>query len=385
MLTEDGCRKRRERLWERLPPDVNAVLVADPRHVGYLSNFWVNPLSFSFGERGLLICERSGRTVLLADNFTRKSVSAEPYVGEEILTDWYDHRHSVENRDHALFEALGKVSAIEGGTLLFEAEWTPAMCGEVVRDFVKADAALHYGDEQTLGSLLRDLRREKLPDEIDALKACMAAGDAGHAAAFEAVKAGATDLDVYCAVQAAAEQAAGRPGLVYGDFRASTPQKPKAGGLPANKTLSDGELFILDYSIVLDAYRSDFTNTLAVGTPTDDQQKLFDACVAAMKSAEGVLKAGAEAKAVYDAASSVLEDAGYGKLAHHAGHGLGMGHPEPPILVPESVDVLRENDVVTLEPGAYIEGVGGVRVENNYRITADGFECLSGHRIALTK
>ena len=66
-----------------------------------------------------------------------------------------------------------------------------------------------------------------------------------------------------------------------------------------------------------------------------------------------------------------------GPLVHHAGHGLGLEHPEPPILVSESTDELRVGDVVTLEPGCYREGVGGVRVENNYLITEDGYEQLN--------
>ena len=81
----------------------------------------------------------------------------------------------------------------------------------------------------------------------------------------------------------------------------------------------------------------------------------------------------------------MIKAAGYPALPHHAGHGLGLGHPEPPILVPESDDVLLPGDVVTLEPGSYIDGVGGVRVEHNYVITADGCRRLSNHQLRLTR
>ena len=80
----------------------------------------------------------------------------------------------------------------------------------------------------------------------------------------------------------------------------------------------------------------------------------------------------------------VFEEAGYGQFfPHHAGHGLGLGHPEPPILVPHSEDVLLAGDVVTLEPGLYVPGVGGIRIEHNYQITESGSVCLSQHEIAL--
>ena len=75
--------------------------------------------------------------------------------------------------------------------------------------------------------------------------------------------------------------------------------------------------------------------------------------------------------------------AGHGPLVHHAGHGIGLEHPEPPILVPESRDVLLAGDVVTLEPGVYLQGVGGIRIENNYLVTDNGCERLSHHNIAL--
>ncbi len=185
-------------------------------------------------------------------------------------------------------------------------------------------------------------------------------------------------------MQSAAIEAAGRPGLIYGDFRAVNAKTPKLGGLPTNHVLEKGEMFILDYSVVLDGYRSDFTNTLAVGSASDEQDMIFRLCESALEAGENALKAGVQAKDIYAAVSKPLEEAGYGALAHHAGHGIGLAHPEPPILVPESDDVLKAGDVVTLEPGLYVEGIGGVRIENNYLITPAGAEKLNNHLIALT-
>ena len=380
MLTKTGCDARRKRLWDSLPAHVEWVLLADPRSLLYLANFWVQPLSFSFGERGLLWLERSGTATLLADNFTRRSAATEPYVDREIIEDWYDHKHSVINRDHALLHGVRQIAGdLKGRTGAPETEWLPLAAAEILG----IEGTDPIGPD--LGSIIRHLRRQKEPDEIAQMKLCMRATEAGHRRAREVIRPGISELDVYREVQSAAIAEAGRPALVYGDFKATNAATPKAGGLPTDggKRLSEGDLFILDYSVMLDGYRSDFTNTYAVGTATEPQQKLFDACVAAMQRGETVLKAGAECAEVYRQVSSVLEAAGYGKLSHHAGHGLGIGHPEPPILVPDSTDTLLAGDVVTLEPGAYIEGVGGVRVENNYLITDTGYERLSNHEIAL--
>ena len=69
----------------------------------------------------------------------------------------------------------------------------------------------------------------------------------------------------------------------------------------------------------------------------------------------------------------------------HSGHGLGLGHPEPPYFVPESSDTLQVGDVVALEPGLYVEGTGGMRYERNYLITSGGFETLSNHEIRIAQ
>ena len=97
------------------------------------------------------------------------------------------------------------------------------------------------------------------------------------------------------------------------------------------------------------------------------------------------MRAGVAAADVYHAVYRPYVEADKtAAFTHHAGHGLGLAHPEAPILVPASEDVLEAGDVLTLEPGAYVEGIGGMRIEHNYLITAEGFERLSQHEISLT-
>jgi Xaa-Pro aminopeptidase len=380
MLTEQGCLERRKRLWDALPDDCEWVLIADPRHVLYFANFLVNPISFSTSERGLLLLERSGKATLIAENFTRRTATSEPFVDDEIGSGaeqkWYDHRHSVQNRDHALFDLLLSVSDRMKRRGLVEAEWLPVMAAD--RLGLGSDALT--GD---VGSVVRKLRRQKHDDEIALLEKCMRACAAGHARALEAAAEGVSELDVYREIQSAAIAEAGCPAIVYGDFRPTNAEIHKRGGLPTTEKLKTGDMLIVDYSVVLSGYRSDFTNTIAIGEMTAEQEKIFSICEGAMAAGEGVFKAGAAAKDVYNAASAVMEEAGFTPLAHHAGHGLGLGHPEAPILVSKSEDTLLAGDVVTLEPGMYVEGVGGVRIEHNYLITESGYRRLSNHRIAL--
>jgi Xaa-Pro aminopeptidase len=384
MLTKEGCASRRRRLWDTVPADVQWLLIADPRHVNYLANFWVHPLSFSAGERGWLLLERDNGATLLSDNFSIGSSASEPHCDRQVVDEWYDHRHSATNRDHSLVNALQKVApSLAGRPGLVEAEWLPVAALDVLR---AGDLRNYPADKNgpSLGTEIRALRRQKEPDELTLLRQCMRATDAGHARAWDIIRTGISEMDIFREVQSTALATAARPGLIYGDFRATTMKQPHLGGLPTSYRLQLGDLFILDYSVVLNGYRSDFTNTIAVGVPTIKQQETFLVCAAALRAGESVLRAGTRAADVYAAVSKAFTDAGRAPLPHHAGHGIGLAHPEPPIFVPESEDVLLAGDVVTLEPGSYEAGVGGMRFEHNYLITETGAERLSNHRISLT-
>ena len=215
----------------------------------------------------------------------------------------------------------------------------------------------------------------------------MRAGEAAHAAALARVEPGMTELDAYLIVQQAAMKALGEQAIVYGDFASGPRCERERGGPPTSRAIERGDLLLLDFSVVVSGYRGDFTNTFAVGAdPTARQRELFEACVGAFDAGEALLKPGTPARAVDAAIRAHFATLGLERaFATHSGHGLGLGHPEPPYFVPESDDVIQAGDVVALEPGLYIEGVGGMRFERNYRITEDGFETLSNHEIRITQ
>ncbi len=387
MLTQVGCQHRQQRLWQLIPENFGWLLIGDPRHVQYFCNFRVNPISFSADQRPLLLLTRDGKCTLLADNFTRRSAAAEVFADQEIVVPWYTHRKSVSNRDDALCTALQDVRAVWSSDAgLIEPEGVSEMVAACVTD--QAGWQFHnelISGQTTLGNVIRSLRRSKHPDEVNVMRHCMHAAEAGHARAFEIIRPGISELEVYLEVQRAAQQAAGMPCVVYGDFRATNAELHKAGGLPTNYRLREQDLFILDYSVVIMGYRSDITNTIAVGEPTTAQVKQFEACHAALNAAAAMLQSGVACRQVFNEASSVLQEWGFGPLAHHAGHGLGLEHPEPPILGSESTDTLETGDVITLEPGCYLPGVGGMRFEHNYLIAEDGAEQLSQHHLGLSR
>ncbi len=364
MLTPEGCKARRQRLWQQLdpPPESDHLRLADPIHLMYLGGFHVDPFSLGGGFGGYLMVRRDGQAKLLHDNRLPKSVE-EACVEERVVVPWYDGQSP--GRGPRQLVLLGSVNpSSETGLRFHDRPGDPY-----------AATVIHT---------LAQMRRQKDPDEIALLKRCMRATEAGHAWARAQVRPGMTELDVYCGINQACIQAARQAVIVYGDFAVS-PGPVRRGGPPTNQVIEPGDMLILDYSVVIGGYRSDFTNTLVVGRePNADQQRMYDLCLAAMAAGEKELRAQRECSTVYGAVREVFEKAGVAEhFPHHAGHGLGLTHPEAPYIVREATETLLAGDVVTLEPGLYIHGVGGIRIEHNYLITEHGYERLSHHTIAL--
>jgi Xaa-Pro aminopeptidase len=118
--------------------------------------------------------------------------------------------------------------------------------------------------------------------------------------------------------------------------------------------------------------------------PTTEQRRLCDLSLRAMAAGKSHLRPGMPCRDIWNAINNVYASEGMSQFfGHHAGHGIGLTHPEAPFLVPQSSESLMAGDVITLEPGLYVPGVGGLRIEHNYLITESGYERLSQHTIAL--
>lgn len=372
MLTETGCRLRRERLFRRLPDHIEWALIADSKHVNYFSSFWVDPLSQSLGERSFLFLERTGKATLFCDNAAYASRWSDPFIDDLVKKQWYTGTHWGNSRDTLLIGALEILKDKAGGkTGAVENNWFPVGAEEYLPGKTR-----EAGLEKTINTL----RKTKDADEVDLLTSCIRAGDVGIRRLKEYVQPGIREYEVYREVQNAVLNTLGRPVLVYGDFRAASPDNPTAGGPPGNYRLRKGETFIADFTVVIHGYRSDTTATVPVEPVSPGIQELIGLSRTALISAESRLKPGCPAKELHSAVSETINTPDHpGRFPHHGGHGIGLGHPEPPFITPKSTEVLETGNVIALEPGAYEKGIGGVRLEHNYLITGDGFQRLSCH------
>ncbi len=379
MLTAEGCAARRERLFRALPGPCDLLIVGDPSHLTYFAAYAPPSFEFRTVESSVLLAMEPGRATLIGDSML-KSYLAKTHVDEVVAPVWYDGKHPTRPRRGQLVEtALGRLASIPGNRVGVEIGAVPS---GVVDGLRAARPGLEVVD---LTPIIRPLRRSKDADEVADLKRAMRAGEAGQAAALAEVRPGMTELDAYLIVQNAAMKELGDRALVYGDFVAGPRTATERGGPPTARAIEPGDLLLLDFSVVVDGYRGDFTNTFAVGRdPTPRQVELFDACVGALKAAEGKLRPGVTGREVDETVRAHFASLGLAEsFVTHTGHGIGLGHPEPPYLVPQSDEALVAGDVVAVEPGLYVKDVGGMRIERNYLITADGFETLSNHEIRI--
>jgi Xaa-Pro aminopeptidase len=149
-------------------------------------------------------------------------------------------------------------------------------------------------------------------------------------------------------------------------------------GRASEKVIQAGEMVTLDFGAAYQGYNSDITRTLSVGEPSAKMKEIYDIVLRAQIAGVEALKPGVTAKDADAATRDIIAAAGYGDAyGHSAGHGLGLEVHEPPGLSSASTFVLEPGMLVTMEPGIYVSGLGGVRIEDDVLITADGHEVLN--------
>jgi Xaa-Pro aminopeptidase len=147
---------------------------------------------------------------------------------------------------------------------------------------------------------------------------------------------------------------------------------------PGDRAIEEGDAVVIDAGAAVDGYCSDCTRTFAVGSLGEELQRAYDVCLDAQTQAVEALRAGKTGPEVDAVARDVIEEAGFGEnFGHGLGHGVGLAVHEAPRLAKTSTDTLAAGNVVTIEPGIYLTGIGGVRIEDLVAVTDDGPALLS--------
>lgn len=226
---------------------------------------------------------------------------------------------------------------------------------------------------ETCGYVKR-LRSVKAPIEVEALRSAQNITDAAFAETLQYVKPGVTELEVCKHLESALYK------LGAQDLAFSTIVAAGAGAVdwhhePTDTVLEVGQCVVIDFGAKFDGYCSDMTRTVFLGQPDSKMQDAWDAIVEANETVEDMLRPGITGKAAHEKAEEILASHGFaGKMGHGLGHGVGLDIHEEPVLALRNDKPLQAGNVVTVEPGIYIPGEFGMRLEDFGLITDNGFD-----------
>lgn len=229
------------------------------------------------------------------------------------------------------------------------------------------------------------LRAVKDDAEIEAMKAAQAITDEafGHIVSF--MRVGMTEREVQLELEEAMRRL-GAEGLAFSSIVASGANGAAPHSIPGGKVLEPGDMVVLDFGARKGGYCSDMTRTVCMEYATEEAKRVYEAVRTANEAVERMLRPGVTGAEAHELAERVLEHAGYGgKMGHGLGHGVGIDIHEQPNLSPRNTDSLCAGNVVTVEPGVYLGGILGCRLEDFGVITPDGFEVFtqSTHELVI--
>ncbi|MFN8036013.1 MAG: Xaa-Pro peptidase family protein [Acidimicrobiia bacterium] len=227
--------------------------------------------------------------------------------------------------------------------------------------------------------LVETLRRVKDDAEVERIARACAIADEAFAAAVRGggLADGPTEREVALRLEIEM-RGRGASGTSFETIVASGPNGALPHHRPTDRRVERGELVVIDFGCVVDGYCSDMTRTVCVGSPDAAAQQLFDVVLDAQRLGREAVGPGVDCVTVDAACRARIDAAGWGEaFSHGTGHGVGLEIHEAPRVASTSRDTLAPGYVVTVEPGVYLPGVGGVRIEDTVVVTADGHRALT--------
>lgn len=351
--------------------DINQAVFARPETVNWLTGF-APPVQAGpnlFAASYPLVWYDDGHfTLIVVDSYAglASPFGQEPdgsvvtYAGNTLNEPIASGKHLL-----TVFEATTRIGAGKIGTET-----------EFVSDLISS----HFLANTTVGidHWLEPLRMVKTTEELATLRRNFALTDIGHAAARKATAAGQREIDVWNALHSAIQSAAGCR-VPLGNDCVVGRRTDNMGGWPGDYELLPHDSLIVDISVILGGYWSDSCATYFVGERTPRQEKIHHTVSGALAFATSLVRPGAVAKDIDQKTRQFIADAGYPVYPHHSGHSVGVSGHESPRIVPYNEETLREGMVIMLEPGIYIPGETGVRLEDALLVTSDGAEVLTHH------
>ncbi|MFP7478099.1 M24 family metallopeptidase [Terribacillus saccharophilus] len=340
----------------------DSVFITSMENVYYVSNYYTDP-----HERLVAVFADQKDAPLLILPAMEKEDALQAGWKEEMLT-YHDHEDVWQLFKNHLKER-GRIPASMG----IEKDHMSVLRLELLKHILP-DTAFPNATE-----LLQDLRNIKDKKEYTLLKQAAVLADLGVKKGIEAIAAGKSELQIVAELEYALKQEGVRS-MSFATTVLSGAKTASPHGTPDGKQIAPGDLVLFDLGVIFEGYCSDITRTVAYKHVTADQQHIHDTVRIALEKATAASKAGTAIAEIDRAARGHIEQAGYGEyFTHRVGHGLGIGIHEFPSLSSNNTQAMQEGMCYTIEPGIYLPGVGGVRIEDDIFLTKNGPDVLTAY------
>lgn len=225
--------------------------------------------------------------------------------------------------------------------------------------------------------LVERLRIVKEEQEIEYLKKAAGIADAAFKQVLNYVKAGVTERDVEREFQYLVKKNGGED-IGFSSIIASGKNSSMPHAIPGDKKIEDGDFVTFDIGALYNGYRSDMTRTIVIGHASDKQKKVYETVKCALEAGTNAVRAGASGKTPHFVAKDIIDKSGIGGVFEYGvGHGIGLDIHENPFMGVYCEYMLEANNVLTVEPGIYLPGWGGVRIEDSMVVKEDGCEVIT--------
>lgn len=333
---------------------LNAFLVTDTTHIRYLSGFT--------GSSALAVVTPEGASFFLTDS------RYEAQSGEEVEKRFFKVRVFRKTAHEALSELIKRISP---GVVGFESEVLS------YDSFVKLRKDLKRVNLKSAPGVIGRIMQNKDAFEVERIRSAAGVLDMGFGHARRILAQGVVEKEAAFSIEKLFRKN-GAEGLAFDIIIASGYRAALPHGKASDKKIRRGELVVVDMGARLDGYNSDESRSYCIGKANRLQNKIYGIVRDAQARAIDKIRDGIPASRVDMAARGYIGRAGYGKyFGHSTGHGVGLNIHEGPMIGPASKDVLTEGMVVTVEPGIYLPGWGGVRIEDMALVRKDGCELIT--------
>jgi len=322
--------------------DIEGILISRPENRRYLSGF--------DGSAGFLFITPKDSVLATDFRYTTQAKSQAP--------------------DYKLLTISGEIS-----------QWFPPLINELgIKRLGFESEHIAFAQHQRLCDILNEgnsqaklipvdgvvesLRALKEPEEIELMTRAAGIADAAINHIREKLHVGMTELEAAWGIEKFMREAGSQP-VPFEIIVGSGPNAALPHALPTERAIGESEPIVIDIGARVEGYGSDLSRTFCLGAPDETFKKVYDTVLGARDTAIAIIKEGMNGAEADQLARTVIEEGGYGEaFGHGLGHGVGLAPHESPRLGPNSTDKLADSMVFTIEPGIYLEGWGGVRIED---------------------